>query len=50
MAEEKRKEMTENVGKWIEKMDPDEVKNYEAALLAYLIGKEAGKKERSKND
>lgn len=50
MAEEKRKEITENVGKWIEKMDPSDVKTYEAALLAYLIGKEAGKKERSKND
>lgn len=50
MAEEKREEITKNVGEWIEKMDPDEVKTYEAALLAYLIGKEAGKKERSKND
>lgn len=50
MAEDKKKEIVEHIGEWIEKMDPDEVKTYEAALLAYLIGKEAGKKERSKND
>lgn len=50
MAEDKKKEIVEHIGECVEKMDPDAVLSFEATSLAYLIGKEAGKKERSKND
>lgn len=50
MAEDKKKEIIERIGECVEKMDPDAVRAFEAISLAYFIGKEAGKKERSKND